>query len=367
MPVKMFSPKRIVTPPYGRTYRRTFNERLRALTAAFLVAILIFYYTIDEYPFCSTCDFAVRDLWEVRVDAGNDTLGFHKILALSYGPSWRTRGLIAAAEYTGLDIEIPKQTHPTPELVEAFQKIPSDTGKQPSNGSAYAWLAHLDLLKYVITNNLETTLIVEDDVDWDLNIKEQMRLISDNIRRFTEVNSTDSSPYGHSWDILWIGHCGERTETDTHRIEYDDSAVLPAKVYTGWSNKYMFNIDAGRRAIQEGVNPVCTFGYAVTLKGAEKVLHYAGKGGNEAFDIRLLQGCQAKDLDCLVVNPEVMHHYTPSKELGYASSVYEGDGKGSSSEESQFENIIGGTENILRSARCRVLFGSTCLKDHRDY
>jgi hypothetical protein len=292
---------------------------------------------------------------------------FSNILGLSVRPSWRSRGLLAAAEYTGLDIEVPKQPFIAPELVEAFKNIPTNTGKQPSKGSAYAWLAHLDLIKHAVRHNMETVLIVEDDVDWDVGIKGQMQLISDNIRKLSELNSTDKSPYGNAWDVLWIGHCGERTAVDTPRIEFSDSTVPPKNTYTGWANKYMYNIDAGKRAIQVGVNPVCSFGYALTLKGAEKVLDWAGKGGNEAFDIRLLQGCQSKDLHCLVVTPEVMHHYQPPKELGYTSLVAEEDGKGVAAGEDKFEHIMGGTENIRDSARCKVLFNTTCVKDHRDY
>ena len=45
-----------------------------------------------------------------RDTAANTTLGFQKIFALSTAPSWRTRGLQAAAAHTGIEIEIPE--HP---------------------------------------------------------------------------------------------------------------------------------------------------------------------------------------------------------------------------------------------------------------
>lgn len=72
---RSISPKKIVTPLYGRTSRRSINERIRALIAAFLVSMLIYYYMIGDFPFRSTCDFTARDLWQMRVDAGNSTLG----------------------------------------------------------------------------------------------------------------------------------------------------------------------------------------------------------------------------------------------------------------------------------------------------
>jgi hypothetical protein len=36
------------------------------------------------------------------------------------------------------------------------------------NGSAVSWLAPLDMLKFVAARDLDTTLIVEDDVDRDV-------------------------------------------------------------------------------------------------------------------------------------------------------------------------------------------------------
>ncbi|KAI1302649.1 hypothetical protein F5Y03DRAFT_208362 [Xylaria venustula] len=139
--------------------------------------------------------------------AANDTLGFQKILALSTGPSWRTRGLDAAAQLTGLQVTVPTQPRNPPELLDAFAKIGKEQGAAtPLPGSTRAWVGHLDLLKYVITSDLETAFIVEDDVDWDVRIKEQTKLVSENVRLYTQTSPEDVTPYGTSWDVLWLGH-----------------------------------------------------------------------------------------------------------------------------------------------------------------
>lgn len=72
----------------------------------------------------------------------------------------------------------------------------------------------------MVSADLESALILEDDVDWDTSIKDQARLVSDAVRKFTGADSQDVSPYGYSWDLLWIGHCGEPTHNDTRRLEY---------------------------------------------------------------------------------------------------------------------------------------------------
>ncbi|KAH7029645.1 uncharacterized protein B0I36DRAFT_364156 [Microdochium trichocladiopsis] len=61
---------------------------------------------------------------------------------------------------------------------------PAGKTTRPEPSSAAAWLAHLDILRHFISSDLETALILEDDVDWDLRIKDQMRLVSDNVRAF---------------------------------------------------------------------------------------------------------------------------------------------------------------------------------------
>ena len=302
--------------------------------------------------------------------AANDTLGFQKILALSKGPSWRSRGLEAAAKITNLTIEIPLQSSFTEEFVNAFMEIGPPESKHPGRGSALAWLAHLDLIKFFIASDLDTAMIMEDDVDWDTAIKEQMSLFSDAVRNFSQVDTNDPAPYGRSWDILWPGHCGELTRDSTVRLEFNDTTLgrpKPLDSYVGFSefainNAKGANIKTGYRAVQMAVFPVCSFAYALNRENAQKVLTWAGRGQDEAFDVVLNRGCRERHLNCITVNPELMHHYIPPDGYGYISSVKAGDGKGGGSEEGDFESVKGQTANIIHSARCEALFEDTCLQ-----
>lgn len=98
---------------------------------------------------------------------------FDSILALSKGgsKSWRVQGLQAAAKLSGLQVIVPPQPTWLPEMVDAFAALSPEGVPKPEPGSAAAWLAHIDLLKYVLQSELNSALIVEDDVDWDINIK----------------------------------------------------------------------------------------------------------------------------------------------------------------------------------------------------
>jgi len=234
---------------------------------------------------------------------------------------------------------------------------------QPGHGSAKAWVSHLDMIKHIVASGLSTALILEDDVDWDINIKEQMSLISDNIRNLTLTPDTDQSPFGYEWDVLWLGHCGEIVDEDSRLyIEYRDDSTIDASLYSGWSKPLGIDkIQPQHRRIQSAAVPVCSFGFAVTAIGAQKVSLALGKGADEAFDVALQHQCRHGTLRCITINPEIMHHYEPPREEGYISPVREGDGHGHSTPDNRFEHLQGATANVVKSARCRALFNMLCL------
>ncbi|KAI1259558.1 glycosyltransferase family 25 protein [Xylariaceae sp. FL1019] len=306
-----------------------------------------------------------------RESAANETLGFHKVLALSPKPSWRTRGLEAAASLTGLSINIPVQPQNPPELVEAFRGIRVDgSDKHPSEGSARAWVAHLDLLKFVIAAEYETALILEDDVDWDIRLKSQMQLISDNVRAFTDTPDDDTTPFGLDWDVLWLGHCGSLIDDGMipPPISYRDETRCETELYSGWSKRFIREkIEEGHRLVQTaGSTTVCTFGYGVTKKSVMKLLDLLGKGAGMAYDLQLQDLCREKKLRCLLVNPQVFNHYEPPASEGDQSLVHAGDRADSTGSENDFEFKQGSTGNIMKSARCQALFGSTCMRPPSD-
>ncbi|KUJ13305.1 uncharacterized protein LY89DRAFT_687467 [Mollisia scopiformis] len=348
-------------PPIFKPRRRLTQNRLKYGIGLTIFIILTYLYLFPSSPVLRILS-RPQTPSPHHTTASNSTLGFQKILVLSTRPSWRTRGLHAAAAHTNLDLTIPNQALPTDELITAFQSLGPSSVKHPLRGEAFNWLAHLDLMKLIAAQDYTTALILEDDVDWDVSIKEQMKLLSDAVREFTYAAPEEEGPYGERWDVLWLGHCGEPTRRDTRRLEYFDASVPAMGNYSGWAARYHDGLSEGVRVVQRAVNPVCSFAFAVTRRGARKILKWAGKGENEAYDIRLMQGCKEKRLSCVVVNPELMHHYVPPREFGHISNVAEGNGRASEAEEEEFERIMGNTANVVNSTRCRALFDSTCMR-----
>ncbi|KAE8142818.1 hypothetical protein BDV38DRAFT_234083 [Aspergillus pseudotamarii] len=295
--------------------------------------------------------------------ARNATLGFQSILALSTGPSWRTRGLMAAANLTGLSIHIPPQPPIHPDLVKTFETLGSEYIRHPSHGASVAWLAHLDMIKYTIQADLDTALIIEDDADWDVTIRSQMVQVAESVRNLTKTPENETAPYGRDWDVLWIGHCGEYWEDLFETVFYEDPTACPHKYYLGFAQGDMERIPDHQRAIYWSANPVCSFAYALSRDGSRKVIELLGAGQDEAFDVSMMHACSAGKLKCISVVPEVVHQYFPNQKFGVKSMVDLGNGEQAGPADSEFEHIMGSTENILESARCRALWNKRCLKE----
>jgi hypothetical protein len=310
---------------------------------------------------------------EIDFGAGNETLGvsttslrsaglrsragltiptsqFAKILVVAPNEApeqlhWRKDGLLKAAKYTGLDLEIPRQ----PVWTNADKEELKEKNKDMGTGYVLSWLGHLNALQIAV--NQTTTLILEDDVDWDMRIRGQMPRIADAVRDLTDYKPPpvlkDSStvshsltyPYGIEWDILWVGHCGDSIVFDPQPIILDDPTVPP--YFNSWEKVIAPN-PQHKRFIHWSAGPVCTYAYAVTSSAAKKILARQDHG-HDAFDIWLHILCKGKALRCITVNPELFHHHA-------AAGVKDTLNDGARPEEGLNEKAF--TDNIWHSARC---------------
>ena len=108
--------------------------------------------------------------------AKNSTLGFSTIYAITTNTTWRVQGIKAAANFTGIDVEFFYPREVPEDEVQAFRTSVED--HEIGRGKALAWLSHLDMIDHIIDQGHETTLIIEDDVDWDVYVREQMFQVS---------------------------------------------------------------------------------------------------------------------------------------------------------------------------------------------
>jgi len=79
------------------------------------------------------------------------------------------------------------------------------------------WRAHANVWRRVIEEGLSTALVLEDDNDWDVNLKEQIPRILGALEEIREIPTrldegegvVRGGPRVEEWDILYLGTCFE--------------------------------------------------------------------------------------------------------------------------------------------------------------
>jgi hypothetical protein len=259
---------------------------------------------------------------------------------------------VLASNITEIDITIPVQPKWTEEEI---QTIRADRDSRINRGSAMAWLGHLNALRWFLDSDLESVLILEDDVDWDIHLRTiQMPTAAAAIRKLVRDKTDppgqlDTRPewnnfWGNSstWDILYLGHCGDifrpsSWSSQIPRVIYEDKTLPPRREMHPYTVKFLESIKVPEnvRMIHQSIFPLCTFGFAVTRNAARRLLTEIApkeaEGGTMAYDVRVLEGCRDLGLRCWSANPELFHHMNMGSEIekeSYPQPHAQGGGDG---------------------------------------
>jgi len=168
-------------------------------------------------------------------------------------------------------------------------------------------------------------------VDWDIRLLSQMPPLAKGVRTLTDIpfSTPQHSPYGDDWDVIWPGHCGDVLPKgdDRRYIIQNDETVAP-KAHQGWL-KGLKDMPEGTRMVHAAGAPICTFGYAISLRGAQKILWWlAMKGGdNLAIDNGLAFLCRDRSLNikCYSVEPQLFNHHRPAGSVSKDSDIISND------------------------------------------
>lgn len=219
---------------------------------------------------------------------------------------------------------------------------------------------------------MDTALILEDDVDWDIHLRSvQIPLVAKAARTIMPPKSKSGNPlalvremnaqyWGNSsaWDLLYLGHCGDYFNevsygglsdgsqpynlSDTRHIVYNDP-TLPAQTDLHPFTQELFNrlrLPEHSRVLHRSKFPLCSFGYAITRTAAEHLLKNLAPAqlapkGPRAFDVALLHACikgnkdsssipnpwehpqlhPERGLRCWTLNSELFHHMPGTSEI----------------------------------------------------
>ena len=203
----------------------------------------------------------------------------------------------------------------------ALKSLPWNFAEDAANVHG-CWRAHLNAIQTVVREGLSSALILEDDSDWDVNLKAQLAPVAVGTQKLlhtAEKKGKPHSPYGDDWDILWLGHCGSQLRTDDERMLIHNDPTVPPPTKRWNMGDPSFNrkgITNSTRVVSRANNAMCLYGYAVSLAGARKILYHASFQANpDAIDTRINHLCDSarkgeySDLDCLHVYPSIFNSY----------------------------------------------------------
>lgn len=204
----------------------------------------------------------------------------------------------------------------------------------------------------IVEDKLSSVFVMEDDADWDIRLLSQMQDLAKGVRHLSGITATQKqhSPYGDDWDVIWPGHCGDEMphhENQIYVIENDET-VAP-KAHQAWI-KGLAKYPEGTRLIQRAGAPICSFGWGISYRGAQKLLMALSVKGMSglAVDNGLATLCRDGwlNVQCYSVQPELIHHHRPAGSLAKDSDIRPG-------EADKFREK-GETDTIVLSARLKI-------------
>lgn len=206
-----------------------------------------------------------------------------------------------------------------------------------SPNSLGCWRAHLNVWQDMIHRGVRSTLVFEDDADWDVGLRAQMLELAKGTRHnLYETEPATLSPYGDDWDLLWIGHCGSGTAPWTTRryVIHNDATVLPpdARNVVGKPDMSRYESapdgDNSTRIIYQAMGGVCTAAYAISLKGAMKALYRTSLipyNDNVDWGLSRICGDRSFGFKCVAAYPSIVGVYSPAGNTSRGSDIGYGD------------------------------------------
>ena len=214
----------------------------------------------------------------------------------------------------------------------------------------------------IVENDLSSALILEDDVDWDIRLKDQLADFARGSRYLLNITESAKthSPYGDGWDVLWVGLCRDELAKDDPQlfIINEDPSVPNFANLRAKDEPHLKEHGEHSRLVHMAGGPVCSFGYAVSNKGARKLLYALSvKELRGIFDNALSWWCtdHSQDANCIVAQPTYFFHHRPAGKANKASDIQD---YGDSTHEK------GHTQNIRWSTKINL---EKLILGHKDY
>lgn len=196
---------------------------------------------------------------------------------------------------------------------------------------------------------------MEDDADWDTGLKDQLAMFAQGSQFVAGISSSDKphSPYGDDWDMLWFGHCSSQFMPDDERrfiIENDITVPLPIHRVNFAFKPDMEGegYDNSTRVIYRASDGVCLYAYALSNRGARKVLRSQAQMTKWApIDIGIGRLCRDNhDFKCIAAFPQLIDSHKGAGRLSRDSDI--------ATFSPQEKRQKGYTFNIVHSTRLNI-------------
>ncbi|KAJ5494918.1 hypothetical protein N7539_000034 [Penicillium diatomitis] len=286
--------------------------------------------------------------------AGNATLGFQKIYYISMPHRLDRQDAISLiSSFTGLSTTLEPGVNGS--LIQEKAKPDGSAILRPEQLGC--WRAHANVWKRMLDDNIESAVVIEDDVDWDVHVRDIFTELSAQLAEqtiFPDLSHTVNSsadPYGDGWDLLYIGSAWDIPNTDhrpTHLLYRDPFAPTrenTASAYISELEGWGVNVTSTsrHRLISPSWYPVSTIGYAVSRRGAQKLLYNLGgyQGLTAPVDLAIIGLIQKGIVNSYTIIPPIVTRYKT------------GGTRDSDIDDKKPEDANGGTgsENLNMSAR----------------
>ncbi|KAA8569806.1 hypothetical protein EYC84_002149 [Monilinia fructicola] len=200
-------------------------------------------------------------------------------------------------------------------VTTVLEKTRPPGGAKLKKGQIGCWRAHMNMMRYIVDHRLETALILEADVDWDIRIKDQLEELGKHM-----PGASKTRPYGLEWDMIYTGTFLHYADGENLGpvIRYYDKTVESLddsrcdKMDGGWvaSDLQAYQTQKNQRIIHRAYSPYATTGYMVTLEGARRILYQLGLNQQTAaVDLDFLEAHHRRELNGLVVVPPLMQQW----------------------------------------------------------
>ncbi|KAK9367933.1 hypothetical protein V1509DRAFT_624834 [Lipomyces kononenkoae] len=361
----------------GKRNRSTFFWVVRV--AIFLVAARFVILASSKRAFDSD-DFNAAGQWNVTVDearaqalarrANNATLGFGEIVYISLpARSDRQDAMHLIASIHGLNLHF----MPGVDGESVHPKSVPDGGSQLRPPELGCWRAHANAWRRMLASRQETMLILEDDADFDVNVHQifqrismQMQHNSLRVEPPTE-REIEAAPYGLDWDVMYLGQCSDYAgpRKDLSMVFDDPDAPQRARTHEHFvammQSLGVYGKAIGKtRVISPSYGPVCTLAYAITRRGAQRLLlNFSYLGLSTAVDVDILNKLQDGSIRGYTVTPPPFSSFRLNNEKDSdtvrQSTSEDGENQKPEKEEKDIGNIAGTSLNIRNSARHAML------------